>query len=186
MSDRSRALHAAWQDRDLRRVLLAFGAYCLLDQAGWIGIVVYAYSRGGAREAGLVAFALLLPSALLSPAAAVLGDRERPERVLAAGYGFQAAAALSLSIALAEGAPSLIVYTMAAGMLAAMSVTEPLHHALLPARTRVSADLAAANVVTGTLESVAAFAAPAMAALVLAAMGPVVRRVLESFREGES
>ena len=173
MSDRSRALRSAWGNHGLRRVLFAFGAYCLLDQASWVGIIVYAYGRGGAQEAGLVAFGLLLPAALLSPAAAVLGDRMRPERVLTAGYALQAIAALALAIALGRSASPLLVYAVAAAMLVAMSVTEPLHHALLPARTRSSEDLAAANVATGTFESLGAFAAPAMAAAVLMTSGPV-------------
>lgn len=172
MNARLRMLGAAWRDRNLARILLAFAAYCLLDQAGWVAILVYAYVQGGATEAGLVAFALLMPAAFLAPVTALLGDRARPESVLAGGYAFQALVALAIAAALTNAAPPLVVYGLAALMLWAMGVTEPLHYAFLPLRTRASADLAAANVSSGALDSLAAFAGPALAAAIFSLFGP--------------
>ena len=76
------ATAAVFHNRSLRRVLLAFIGFSLAEWGSWIAILVYAYGRGGAAEAGLAALVQLAPSAVVAPVAASLGDRMRRERAL--------------------------------------------------------------------------------------------------------
>ena len=47
-------LRAALRRSELRRVVLAFGLSVTAEWALWIGLLVYAYDRGGSTTAGLV------------------------------------------------------------------------------------------------------------------------------------
>ena len=77
------------RDRNLRRLELGFVAFAFGEHATWLAILVYAMSRGGPREVGIVAVVQLLPAVLLAPLAAYAGDRFAPGRALAAGYAAQ-------------------------------------------------------------------------------------------------
>jgi len=70
MNERSRILRAVMTDPNLRRVELAFLGFNMTEFATWIAILVYAFERGGAAEAGAVSVILLIPSALVAPFAA--------------------------------------------------------------------------------------------------------------------
>jgi hypothetical protein len=75
MNERSRIFRAVMTDPNLRRVELAFLGFNMTEFATWIAILVYAFERGGAREAGVVAPIMLVPSAIVAPFAAYAGDR---------------------------------------------------------------------------------------------------------------
>jgi len=68
-------------------------------------MLIYAYSRGGATIAGVVALAQLVPAALLAPAFAAVADRRSPLVLLAGGYLVQAAAMAATAVAIVGGVP---------------------------------------------------------------------------------
>src|ERR1700716_3219414 len=78
------------RNRALARTVLAFGLFNLADWARWLAILVYAFERGGAPEAGAISLLQLVPAAIVAPLAANIGDRFSRERMLQLAYWSQA------------------------------------------------------------------------------------------------
>jgi MFS family permease len=155
----------------LRRVLAAFLAFNTQENGVWIAIVVYAYAQGGAATAGLVAVAQLVPSAIVAPLGAVIGDRMRRDRALTLGYLIQALANGGVALALVF-APPLVVYAFAVVAACAITLTRPVHHALLPELADTPEELTAANSVSSSMEGLGMLLGPFVAAAVLVTAGP--------------
>ena len=109
----------------LRRVVGGYALFRLAEYSVWIAMLVYAYARGGATTAGVVALAQLVPAALLAPVFAALGDRRSPVVLLAGGYLVQAAAMGATAVAIAGGMP-LAAYAAAVVASAAFTATRSL------------------------------------------------------------
>lgn len=166
------AVFAVVHNHSLRRVLLAFVGFSMVEWGTWIAILVYAYGRGGAAEAGLAAIIQLTPSALVAPLAASLGDHMRRDRALLVAYLVQAAAMGLTSAALLLGLAAPLVYLAAAAAATSVTLTRPIQGALLPSLSRAPAELTAANVAAGTVETATLVIGPILAGLTLVAFGP--------------
>jgi MFS family permease len=159
-------------DRDLRRVELAFLGFNMSEYATWIAILVYAYSRGGAAEAGFVSVIQLIPAAIVAPLAAYAGDRFRRDRVIFVDYLVQASALGAAGIALLLDLPVAVVYTFAVVAAASLSFSRPAHNSLLPALTDSPEHLTAANVVTSVAEGTGVMIGPLVGGVLIAWEGP--------------
>ena len=163
------AIGAAFSNRAIRRVLLAFVGFSLAEWSSWIAILVFAYREGGAAEAGVVALLQLAPSALVAPVAASLGDRVRRDHALRLAYWVQAASMSLTAAALLLGAPNWLIYPAAMVAATSITLTRPVQAAILPALARTPAELTAANVAAGTLETISILVGPVLAGVALAA-----------------
>jgi len=167
---RLRAFGSLAGNRALLRVLAAYVMFILAENAVWIAMLVFAYSRGGAAIAGLVAVAQLVPAAAVAPVVASLADRRSPVVLLAGGYLAQAAAMAGTAAAVIAGAP-VAAYAAAVAAATAVTTTRPAQSALLPSVAATPDQLTAANVVVGWLEAAGVAAAGLLAGVLISLAG---------------
>src|SRR5262249_30939919 len=154
-------LRLAARNRALRRLELAFGAVNGAEWGVWVALLVYGYGHGGATGSAAIALIQLLPAALLAPSLATLADRNRPGRVLLAGYLAQAASMALIAAAIALSAPVVLVFALAPLVNLSLTVPRPAQAALLPGLVSTPIELSAANVVSSWMENLSVLIAPA-------------------------
>jgi MFS family permease len=167
---RRRAFRSLAGNRALLRVLAGYGLFVLTEYSVWIAMLVFAYSRGGATVAGLVAVAQLAPAAVVAPVVAPVADRRSPVVLLAGGYLVQAAAMAATAAAVMVGVP-LAAYAAAVLAATAMTTTRPAQAALIPSVTATPDQLTAANVVVGWLEAAGMAASGLLAGVLISVAG---------------
>jgi MFS family permease len=163
---------AVSRSRSIRRTWLAFSLFCVGEHATWLAITVYAFARGGATEAGVVALVQLVPATIVAPGASVLADRLRRERALRLGYAVQALTMGATAMAIGVDAPAVLVYAAATTAACALTLTRPVHFALLPDLADDPASLTVAIAGATTGEALAHLLGPLLAGVLLAVAGP--------------
>jgi MFS family permease len=163
---------AVARNPSLRRALLAFAIFRPAESAQWIAILVFSYRAGGAGEMAVAAVTLLAPAAVCAPLLAHLGDVLPRGRALALGYLAQGLGFGATAIALGAGAPDAVVFALAAVANVAITMTRPVHLAILPDLAASPSELAAANSLSSTIEGVSLLVGPVIAAICLQASGP--------------
>ncbi len=166
------AVRELWGNPGLRRAELAWGGFHAAEWASLVALSVVAFEADGAGAVGLVLFARMVPSALVAPFVAVVGDRYRRERILLVVHLVRAVACLAASVALAVDANIVVVYVLAVLAAVPLAAHRPSHLALTPLLVRTPRELAASNVAALTFESLAVLLGPAVAAVLLAVSGP--------------
>ena len=169
---RSHVMLRALRNRRLLRVQAAYVLYNIVEWASWIAILVWAYDAGGVRAASALAVVQLVPSALLASPAATLLDRLPRARALTLGYALQALTMGAIGVALGVDAPSVIVVVLAALGAVAMTLTRPVHHALLPEISDTTAELTAGNSTSGWAEAAGVFLGPLVCGGLILVAGP--------------
>ena len=159
---RLRILVRATRSGPMARVLGAYFAFNAAELATWVAILVWAYDEGGAGAAGLIALVQLVPATLVAPFGAVLGDRLPRGRALALGYGVQALTMGATAVVLALDSSFAVVAVFAASAACSVTLTRPVHHAILPDLASGPAELTAANSASGTVDGAAGFVGPAV------------------------
>ena len=134
--------------------------------------ISFAYAQGGATAAGVVSFALLIPTALFAPLAGPLIDRFGASQVLLYGYALQALAMGATAASLLAGADPVVSYFFGAVTATVLTVAHPAHSVVTPGIARTTDQLVALNAITGWILSVGLIAAPAIAGLILAVSSP--------------
>ena len=157
-------------NKGLRRVVAGYALFTLTQYSVWIAMLVYAYSRGGAAIAGLVALAQLVPAALLAPVFAALADRRSPVVLLAGGYLVQAAGMGATAAAIAGGVP-LAAYAAAVVASTAVGTTRPAQSTLIPSLAVTTDQLTAANVVISWVEAAGIAVAGSLTGVLIWASG---------------
>jgi MFS family permease len=162
------------RSRTLRRIELAFLGFSVAELATWVAVLVFAFERGGATEAGVVAVIQLVPSAVVAPVAAAFGDRFRRDRFLLYGYLLQAAAMVAAGTLMIANVPVVAVYAAAAAAAVSITLTRPAQGSLVPLLVERPDQLVAVNVTSGAIESASFVIGPATAGVLLAAFEPGV------------
>jgi MFS family permease len=167
----AQAVGAIVGNRPLARTLLAYAMFAATQNAVWIGMLVYAFARGGAATAGAVAVLQLVPAALVAPVAASLADQRTPSGMLTAGYLVQVLGMLATAAAISAGVPPA-AYAAAVVASVAVATTRPALSVVVPALVRSAEELTATNAVTGWLESVGGVTSSLATGVLLGVTGP--------------
>ncbi len=168
------ALAVDFGNRDLgllgiARVGISYSNWCLA-----IALGVYGFEVGGAVAVGVVALVRLLPGALASPFAGLLGDRF-PRRSVLIGSGMAITVVLAAaSTAAAMDSAAWVVAVLAGVFTAAVSGYVPAEAALLPALARSPQELTAANVTHSAMDNIGFLGAALTTGLLLHSSGPTV------------
>jgi MFS family permease len=163
-----KALGDVFANRALRHVFLAFGGSLIGDGVFSLSAIVYVYRQGGATAVGVLAVVRYVAIATVAPFTSTLADQFDRKRVMVASDLTRmclvgAAAALVGLHAATWWVYLLIVLTGLAG-----TAFRPAQAAILPQLSREHDEVAGANVVSSTIESVGFFAGPALAGFLLA------------------
>jgi MFS family permease len=164
-----RALRAVFANPNLRRVQLALAGSIVGQYSFSIALAVFAFHHGGAGAVGVLVLVRTLPAAVVSPFAAVVGDRTRRERVMLVSDLVRAVAVGGAAAVVLAGGAWQLVYVVAGFTGVVGTIFRPAEAALLPTLARSPEELAAGNVSSSAIESVGAFVGPAIGGLVVAA-----------------
>jgi MFS family permease len=154
---------------DLVRLELAWAFSIISTWAYSVGIVVFAFERGGAAAVGVVGLLRWVAAGVVSPFAALLADRYERRAVMVASDLVRAALIAGAAVAVLADAAPAVVYALATLVSIAGTPFRPAEAALTPELARTPEELGAANVVASAIESVGIFAGPAFGGLLIAA-----------------
>jgi MFS family permease len=178
MRDSVSSLGAVLDNRNLVWMELAWITSILAHWAFIIGVSVFAYEAGGEKAVGLIFLVRLIPAALLSPFAGLLGDRYPRKRVLFATNVVRAILIAAVAACVYLDTANGIVYALSVAATIATTPFRSTQAALTPTLARSPNELTAANAVASGVESIATFVGPAIGGLVLAFAGTAALFVL--------
>ena len=161
------AFASVWRNANLRWLELAWTASIVGHYAYLIAVSVYAYGVGGEKAGGLVFLARLIPAALVAPFAGMLGDRYPRERVLFFTNLSRIVLVAAAAVGVLADVLAWIVYALAIAATIATTPFRSSQAALTPSLARTPEELTAANAVASGVESIAVFAGPALAGILL-------------------
>ena len=160
-----RSVHAVARNGRLLRAQSAYALFAVNEQALWVAVLLWAYDSGGTALAGLVAVLQLVPAAALAPLGGVVGDRMPRDHALRLVYGLQAVTMAATAGLIAAGGPRGPVVLAAVAATIVIGWTRPPHYAATTELSSSPGEAAAANSLSGTLESLGCFVGPALAGL---------------------
>jgi hypothetical protein len=170
----SASVGAVFANANLRRLELAWAGSACGSWAYTVALALFAYRAGGAAAVGLVGLLRFLPAAVAAPFLALLADRYPRRYILLAADLGRALAMVAVALAVLLVLPPALVYTLACSNSLLSAAFRPAEAALVPTLAKSEGEVQAANVVASTIDSVAAFAGPALAGLLLATSGASV------------
>jgi MFS family permease len=165
------AFAALWHQPRLRRLAVALSGSVIAEGVYAVAVAVFAYDAGGARAVAVLAMIRPALSAIASPVAAALADHYPRERTMVITDFARAVTLAGMAAGAATGA-DWIVYALAAVLAIIATAFWPAQAALIPWLTHDPAQLAAANVVTSTIEGLGALVGPLLCAVLLVVAGP--------------
>ena len=167
LADSAAAYKAVFRNPNLRNLQFAWAGATIGDWSYAVAVSVFAYERDGAKAVGLVWLVRMVPSALVSPFAAVLADRFPRERVMLVSDLTRAVVIGGASAVAFLGWSPLIIYGLSVCTMLIGTPFKPAEGALIAVLAKTPSELTAANVVGSTVESVGFFLGPAVAGILL-------------------
>ena len=166
------SLASVFGNLDLTRLMIGWAGMTVTTWVFAIALGVYAFEAGGTTAVGIAALVRLLPGALASPVAGLLGDRHSRRLVLIVSALLSGLAIALAASAAAAAAPAWVVYALAGAFTVASTPYVPAEGALLPQVVRSPQELAAANVAHSQMDNLGFLLASLAAGTLLALASP--------------
>ena len=166
------AVAAAFDNPDMRRLQIAWAGTSFALWSFAIALGVYAFEVSGATAVGIAALVRLLPGAIASPFAGLVGDRYSRKSVLLASTAVGGIVLATAAALTAADAPPGVVFALAGLFMVVTSPYVPAEGALLPLVARTPQELSAANVAHSAMDNAGFLAGSLAAGGLLAATSP--------------
>jgi MFS family permease len=164
-------LRGAFVTPALRRLQLAWTAVSLGLYADLLIVSLYAYDVGGAGAVGLVNFARLVPAALLTPIMGLAGDRFARRDVMLGVAIVRVLLCALVAVTMWTSAPLGVIAALSALASVVSTGYRPAQTGLLPLLATSPRQMAAANAVWATADSVGVLAGGVTAGAAVAIWG---------------
>ncbi len=165
------SLRAVARNPNLRRIQLAFLGSSVGDWAYATAIIVWAYGEGGAGAVGVWLGIRFVLEAIAAPIGALVADRWPRKRLMVLCDALRALFVTVAATLIALDSLPLLVFMVATLTSLLSSPFMIAQRALLPSLSETPGELAASNGIHSTIDSLAFFAGPALAAALLALTG---------------
>jgi hypothetical protein len=167
VAESSTAVRTVFSNRNLRRIMLAFGGSLIGDWAYATAISVWAFGVGGAKVLAVWAVVRFILMAVCTPFAATFVDRYSRKAIMVGVDVARCVLLLGIAVGLATLDP--VVVFVLAGIVSVLGTPfRPAQRAMLPSLVSRPEELTSVNGTSSTLESLAFFVGPALAAGLLA------------------
>jgi MFS family permease len=169
------SLSTVFRNPGLRKINLALSGSMIGDWAYGTAILIWAYDIGGARAVGVWYTVRLVLMTIVTPFASTIVDRLPRKMVMISTDMIRAVLCFTVAGLIWADGPAWLVFVLATLAPLIGSPFRPAVAALMPKLVNTPDELTAANGTASTIESLAFFLGPAIAAILVSAIGiPVV------------
>jgi MFS family permease len=169
------SLSTVFRNPGLRKINLALAGSMIGDWAYGTAILIWAYDIGGARAVGVWYTVRLVLMTVVTPFASTIVDRLPRRMVMISTDVIRAVICLVVAGLIWADGPVWLVFVLATLAPLIGAPFRPAVAALMPKLVNTPDELTAANGTASTIESLAFFVGPAIAALMVSAIGiPIV------------
>ena len=152
----------------LRRIFLAFGVSLIGDGVFSLSAVVFVYRSGGATAVGVLAVVRYVAIASVAPFTSTLADQYDRRLIMVASDLIRLVLVAIAATLVALHGSKWYIYALVVLVGLAGTAFRPSQASILPMLAKNNDEIAGANVVSSTIESVGFFAGPALAGFLLA------------------
>lgn len=163
-----KAMADVFTNRALRKVFSAFGGSLIGDGVFALSAIVFAYRHGGATAVGALAVVRYVAIASTAPFTSTLADRYDRRFVMVTSDIVRLVLVSAAAVLAGLHASKWYIFLLVVLVGIAGTAFRPAQASIIPLLARRHDEIAGANVVSSTIESVGFFAGPALAGFLLA------------------
>lgn len=162
----------------IRRLELVWSIGVAADAGLLVVLLVVVYAEDGALAAGILGALRMGPAIVAGMLSTAALQRFDARRVLVASSLVRAVGAGLVALVIATGAPTELLFVLAAIVAMANAFVRPAEITIMPAVARSPSELVAANMAWSTGEGLGTFAGPFVVGILIAAGAPALAAVL--------
>ncbi|MDA8026193.1 MAG: MFS transporter [Actinomycetota bacterium] len=162
------AITNVFTNKAMRRLFIAFAGSIIGDGVFSLSAIVFAFRNGGASAVGILAIVRYLAIATASPITSTFADQYDRKGVMVVSDLVRLVLVSLAAVVVGIHGSKWLVYALVVAVGVAGTAFRPSQGSILPLLALRTEEIAGANVVSSTIESVGFFAGPALAGFLLA------------------